>query len=96
MGLAAFRSFHFPSVMFDGAVLLAVVVLTLSAIAKSQGFAVPIQKRSALTLPNGVFDHDKAAVATLRTKYKHRRNLINLQRNLRLDVLPSVTALHYN
>ncbi|KIL71701.1 hypothetical protein M378DRAFT_189089 [Amanita muscaria Koide BX008] len=78
--------------MANKSALFATVVLALFAAATpinyAEGVAVPFKKRSSLTLPNGVFDHDKAVVSITLTKNKHRQNLINLQNNLGKDALP--------
>ncbi|KAJ7641909.1 acid protease [Roridomyces roridus] len=81
--------------MFNKSALLLAVTLALSAFAApapeaaaSEGVAIPISRRSALTTADGLFDHDKAILRNAATRNKHRQNLINLQKNKGADALP--------
>ncbi|KAF8640951.1 hypothetical protein AX17_000598 [Amanita inopinata Kibby_2008] len=72
--------------MFNKSTLVLTVALALFSAAtpvpqSSGGISIPLQRRGALTLSDGVFDHDKAIQMTVLTKNKHRQNLINLERN---------------
>ncbi|KAJ7206535.1 acid protease [Mycena pura] len=78
--------------MFNKSALLLAVTLAVSVAAGPTGAApadtpakrginIPMAKRTSLTTPEGVFDHDKAIAASIFTANKHRQNLINLQRN---------------
>ena len=42
---------------------------------------ISLGKRNTLTRDDGTFDMEKAARSVLRTKNKHKQNLLNLQRN---------------
>jgi hypothetical protein len=86
--------------MFNAAALLLAVTLAISTTATptpdsaaaaidARGTTIPLRKRHAFTLTDGVFDKDKANAATVSTLNKHRQNLINLQNNL--GALPAVS-----
>lgn len=42
---------------------------------------IPLRKRESLTRPDGVFDYDRAILATVNTANKHRQNLLNFKVN---------------
>ncbi|KAJ7456903.1 acid protease [Mycena latifolia] len=71
----------------NSALLLAVTIAVSTAAAPISGVvtggtSIPLRKRSTFTRTNGVFDKDRAIVATVGTLNKHRQNLLNLQNNL--------------
>ncbi|RPD62692.1 acid protease [Lentinus tigrinus ALCF2SS1-7] len=75
--------------MFCKATLLAValaLVASASPVAESApsttGVRIPIQKRGSLTNVDGTFNHEKAVRQIVKTKNKHRQNLINLEKNV--------------
>ncbi|KIL59543.1 hypothetical protein M378DRAFT_26952 [Amanita muscaria Koide BX008] len=78
--------------MFSNSALLITVTLAIfaatSPVPHPEGVAIPIHRCTTLTLPNGVFNHEKAILSTVHTVNKHRRNLINLKNNLGEDALP--------
>jgi len=49
--------------------------------AATRGTTIPLRKRTSLTTPTNVFDHDKAVVGTVNTINKYRGNLQNLAKN---------------
>ncbi|KAJ7142091.1 acid protease [Mycena crocata] len=74
--------------MFNKASLLLAVTLAISVAASpapapaTRGTTIPLRKRSSLTREDGVFDKDKAILATIGTINKHRQNLLNLEKNV--------------
>ncbi|KAF7326642.1 Acid protease [Mycena venus] len=86
--------------MFNAAALLLAVTLAISTAAsptpeaaaeldaRGAGTTIPLRKRTAFTLPDGVFDKDKADAATAATINKHNQNLKNLVKNLGEGALP--------
>ncbi|KAJ6606003.1 acid protease [Mycena vulgaris] len=77
--------------MFNKASLLLAVTLAISVaaspapsepVARSIPTSIPLRARSSLTRADGVFDKDKAILATIGTINKHRQNLINLEKNV--------------
>ncbi|KAJ7765651.1 acid protease [Mycena metata] len=67
--------------MFIKAAFCFVVTLAVSLTIPACGTSVLLRRRSSLTGPDGVFDHDKAVVGTVNTVNKHRQNLLNLKKN---------------
>ncbi|KAM6489787.1 acid protease [Amanita muscaria] len=78
--------------MFRNYALLIAVTFAIfaatSPVPQPEGVAIPIHRRTTLTLPNGVFNHEKVILSTIRTVNKYRQNLINLKNNLGEDALP--------
>ncbi|KIL56219.1 hypothetical protein M378DRAFT_194361 [Amanita muscaria Koide BX008] len=72
--------------MFRNYALLIAVTFAIfaatSPVSQPEGVAIPIHRCTTLTLPNGVFNYEKAILSTIRT------NLINLKNNLGEDALP--------
>ena len=68
------RSALFCTVLFA-------VFAAASPVIENRGYSIPLRDRATLITPEGVFDHDKAVLLTVRTFNKHRQNLINLKRN---------------
>ncbi|KAJ7153545.1 acid protease [Mycena crocata] len=82
--------------MFNKAAFLAVTIAVSTAASPTPvpsvargniGTPIPLRKRSGFTQANGVFDKDKAIVATVGTINKHRSNLLNLVQNLGIEAL---------
>lgn len=43
----------------------------------ANGLSIPLRKRTGLADSNGIFDADKAQIAVVMAKNKHRQNMIN-------------------
>ncbi|KAI0632379.1 acid protease [Trametes polyzona] len=52
------------------------------------GLRVPLRRPRSLRGANGTFDHAKAIHEIVKTKNKHRKNLINIEQNLGREALP--------
>lgn len=91
--------------MFKSAALVLLVTATLSLFAFAHPSprprsgktitTIPLPKRSGLTRSDGVFDYAKAVRSIAAAKNKHRRNMINFERNKGRDaflVVPSAIA----
>ncbi|KAM6489785.1 acid protease [Amanita muscaria] len=78
--------------MFKRSALLITVTFAIfaatSPVHQLEGVAIPIHRRTNSTLPDGVFNHEKTILSTIRTVNKYRQNLINLKNNLGEDSLP--------
>jgi len=71
--------------MFCKATLLTValaLVASASPVVQDGGIRIELTKRGSLTKSDGTFDLERALVQTVKTKNKHRQNLINIAANL--------------
>ncbi|OCH94249.1 acid protease [Obba rivulosa] len=71
--------------MFCKATLLTValaLIASASPITPESGIRVPLTKRGSLTKADGTFNLEEALRETVKTKNKHRQNLLNIAANL--------------
>ncbi|KAJ7184643.1 acid protease [Mycena filopes] len=79
--------------MLNTAALSFSVAVVLSITIPAYGNSIPIRRRSSLTRSDGVFDHDKAILGTVKTINKHRQNLLNLKKNHGVGVFNDGTEI---
>jgi hypothetical protein len=87
-----------PPTMHCKSSLLLLVTLAASTLATplpaEDNKTIPLRKRAAFTMVNGVFDRDAYLSKAVIVKNKHRQNLINLKKNMGVATFSKIKVLY--